>query len=302
MLYFILFLILFLTYLIFFANKISLKVVRIKTLFFPTLIVIFIISLVTFSNSCYQSASEGFMLWVSNVIPSLLPFFICIELLKHTTFMQTIGKILEPIIKPLFNVPGCGAFALAMGISSGYPTGAKIVSNLRKEKLCSKVEGERLLAFTNTSGPLFIIGAVGIAMFNDSKIGFLLLLTHFLSAITVGIIFRNYKKATTTKDIISQNNIKSNNKITFKNLGNIMGESIKNSINTLLLIGGYIVFFSVLGTILQETGIINYFSHLINKFLKIFDFNTSMSKGIIEGILEVTGRNKNIIKFRKYNV
>lgn len=291
MLYFILFLILFFIYLIFFSRTISLRVIRLKKLIFPVFIIVFIVLLVTFSSSCYQSAYNGFMLWVNNVIPSLLPFFICIELIKYTNFMQVVGRVLEPIMKPLFNVPGCGAFALAMGISSGYPTGAKIVSNLRKDKLCTKVEGERMLAFTNTSGPLFIIGAVGVAMFNDSKIGLLLLLTHFLSAITVGIIFKNYKKSPKTTDIISQNNIKSNNKITLKNLGNLMGISIKNSIDTLLLIGGYIVFFSVLGTILSETGIINYCSHIINRFLDLFDFDNSMSTGIIEGILEVTGRN-----------
>lgn len=63
-------------------------------------------------------------------------------------------------MKPLFNVPGEGAFPLIMGIISGYPVGAKIVTNFRKENICTKEEAERLLTFTNNSGPLFIIGTV----------------------------------------------------------------------------------------------------------------------------------------------
>lgn len=47
-----------------------------------------------------------------------------------------------------------------MGIISGYPVGAKIVTEFRKNGECTKAEAERLLAFTNNSGPLFIIGTV----------------------------------------------------------------------------------------------------------------------------------------------
>ncbi len=146
-----------------------------------------IISLIIFSNSSYCVAQNAFMLWVNNIIPSLLPFFICIELLKQTPFINIIGKLLTPIMRPIFNVPGSGAFPLAMGISSGYPTGAKITSELYKSNEFTKVEAERLIAFTNTSGPLFIVGAVGIGMFNSQRIGLLLLLTHFFGSLTCRI-------------------------------------------------------------------------------------------------------------------
>ena len=63
-------------------------------------------------------------------------------------------------MRPLFGVPGEGAFALIMGTISGYPMGAKIVADLKEKESVNKVEAERLLAFTNNSGPLFVIGAV----------------------------------------------------------------------------------------------------------------------------------------------
>ena len=68
-------------------------------------------------------------------------------------------------MRPIFNVPGQSAYALLLGIISGYPVGAKIVTDLRNSNLCTKDEGERMLCFTNNSGPLFIIGTVGITLF-----------------------------------------------------------------------------------------------------------------------------------------
>ncbi len=55
---------------------------------------------------------------------------------------------------------GIGAYAFIMGIISGYPVGASIVTEFRNSGECSKAEAERLLSFTNNSGPLFIIGTV----------------------------------------------------------------------------------------------------------------------------------------------
>ena len=43
-------------------------------------------------------------------------------------------KLLSKIMRPLFNVPGEGAYAFIMGVISGYPVGAKIVSDFYKKR------------------------------------------------------------------------------------------------------------------------------------------------------------------------
>ena len=169
-----------------------------------------------------------------------------------------------------------------MGITSGYPVGAKVAKDLYKDDLLTKVEAERLISFTNSSGPLFIIGAIGTGMFLDSKIGLLLFITHFLASITVGIIFRNYKKSNSTLNIIPQVSIKSKSYDTLKlqNLGKFMGSAIQNSISTLLMILGYMVFFAVLSNILATTGISNLFNFVIEYILNIFNISIDLSSGI----------------------
>lgn len=136
----------------------------------PSIFVIFTICLVLFSKENLSATKSGLTLWANSVVPALLPFFIATELLSYTNVTEVIGRLLNRYMKPIFNVPGIGAYAFVMGIISGYPVGAKIVTKFRQDGLCTKAEAERLLAFTNNSGPLFIIGTVGITMFGNTLV------------------------------------------------------------------------------------------------------------------------------------
>lgn len=286
MLYFFIFILLSFVYLLFFACKNNIKTIKLKRCIFPIALLTIMFAIIVLSQNAYKSAQNAFMLWVNNVIPSLLPFFICIELLKQTNFINFIGKLLTPIMRPIFNVPGSGAFALVMGITSGYPVGAKVASDLYKDNLCSKIEAERLISFTNSSGPLFIISSVGIGMFNNEEIGLMLLFTHFLASLTVGIIFKHYK-SNSTSNIISHSNKKANN-INLSNIGMYMAEAINKSISTLLLICGYIVFFAVLNEILTVTLLRN--------------INNDLIISLINGFLEITSGLKKISLLENYKL
>lgn len=266
-------------------------IIKLKRNIIPILFLTFTAGLLIFSKSNLPAVKNGLQLFATSVIPSLFPFFVATELLMHTNILNYIGALFNCFMKPLFNVSGKGAFALVMGIVSGYPVGAKIATNFRQNNICSKEECERLLSFTNNSGPLFIIGTVGIGMFGNSTIGVLLLTTHLLASITVGIIFRFWKRNKNSYDNIKNNKIHTsgNNKlVNFYNLGEVLAESITNSISTILMIGGFIVLFSSIISILNASGIMNLivttFSPLFN-FLKI---DTSFIHGIFTGILEIT--------------
>ena len=193
-------------------------------------------------------------------------------------------------MKPLFNIRGEGAFALAMGIISGYPVGAKIASNFRQNNICTKEECERLLSFTNNSGPLFIIGTVGILMFKSTTIGILLFITHFLSSISVGIIFRFWKINKKSNDYMKHSKINNDKykNVSIKNLGEVMAESITSAISTILLIGGFIVLFANVISILKSSGILNNIALFINPVFKLININTSFCVPLISGFIEIT--------------
>lgn len=152
----------------------------IKKHILPSLFVLFTICLIIFSKENLSATKNGLLLWANSVVPALLPFLIATELLSHTTVVNFIGKLLNKYMKPIFNVPGIGAYAFIMGIISGYPVGAKIVTEFRKNGNCSRAEAERLLAFTNNSGPLFIIGTVGVSMFGNTLIRIIIVYNSYI--------------------------------------------------------------------------------------------------------------------------
>ena len=259
-------------------------VFKIKSLILPSLICIFILFLLMFSKNNLAAAKSGLELWANSVLPSLLPFFIATELLGYTNIVPMRGRFFSKLMRPIFNVPGEGAFAFLMGIISGYPVGAKIVANLKENKLCNKVEAERLIAFTNNSGPLFIVGTVGIGLFYNSSIGLILFCTHILSCITVGFLFRWWGKS---KEKYLRNSSYSieNNILSFCNLGEVLSKSIISSINTILMIGGFVVLFSIIISMLNTSHILHVLSSHV---LSVLHIPEDFSLSILTGFIEVT--------------
>ena len=264
-------------------------ILKLKKMFIPICICLFTIFLLLFSNSNLSSAKIGLTLWANSVVPSLLPFFIATELLTYTNVISMLGKLLNKFMSPIFNVPGEGAFPFIMGIISGYPMGAKIISNFKAQGICTNIEAERLIAFTNNSGPLFIIGTVGIGLFKDTATGLLLFITHILACITVGFIFRWWKSGKRKRTYLLEE--KSNytpSKISISNLGEVLANSIMSAINTIFLIGGFIVLFSVIISILQSSKILGLLSNFIHPILNILGIPSNYASGILTGILELT--------------
>ena len=223
----------------------------INTILYLIIILWFLFNIIAFPQNCMKAAHNGLLTWSNIVIPSLLPFFITSELLIGLGFVDFIGILLEPAMSPIFNVSGKGAFPLTMSITSGYPVGVKIVSNLRKNNHITKIEAQRLLSFCSTSGPIFMIGAIATGMLNNPLISPLIIFPHYLAALTIGLIFKYYKRNVQIKPIRYNQNIfkialrklfesrEKNN----KPLGLLLSNAVKEGINSMLLIGGFIVFY-----------------------------------------------------------
>ena len=55
---------------------------------------------------------KGLSLWANSVVPSLFPFFVATELLMNTNFVNVLGRFLNKIMKPLFNIRGEGEICI----------------------------------------------------------------------------------------------------------------------------------------------------------------------------------------------
>ena len=257
--------------------------ISLKRNILPIIFILFLFCLVVFSASNLSATKSGLSLWANSVVPSLFPFLVATELLSYTNVVNFISKKLDKLMRPIFNMPGASAYPLILGMLSGYPVGAKTVCQIYKEGLCTKREAELMLAYTNNSGPLFIMGTVGISMFGSSTIGLILLFTHILASISVGIIFgkkigKKYKELNKDYVKVTYKNV------SFSNLGEVLSNSIIISIKTVLMIGGFVVIFSVIISILKNSGILNFLTKILSPILG----NSNFISGTLSGIIELT--------------
>lgn len=183
---------------------------------------------------------ESLILCAFTIIPTLFPFFVISGIMVNTGIITALGKVLSPISKLLFKTSGKGAVVFIIGIVCGYPTGAKVIADMCKSKSLDKSEGERLLAFCNNSGPLFVIGAVGNAMLKNHALGVALYIIHAISAVLTGVLFRFFAKET---------NIRQDGKFYACSLAEAVSKSVESGVKSILNVCGYVVFFGIFSAV-----------------------------------------------------
>lgn len=245
------------------------------------------ILMVLFPRESLTASKYGIDLWFNNVLPALLPFFVCTKVMTRLGVSKIIGRFLEPIMRPIFRVPGEASFIFAVSITSGYPIGIKLISEMRQKQTITRNEAERMLSFCSTSGPLFILGAVGVGMFGNTALGWSIAFSHFCGALLNGFIFRFYGKS---KSFYQDRNSFSEvfkearrNSRSSQPFIVFLGEAILDSFKTLLLICGYIILFSILVTLLGKMSFFHFFSHL-----DFFNVNHKVLSAYLKGFFEMT--------------
>lgn len=254
------------------------------------IIFLLIISIIQQPSLAMNSAKEGLYSWFNILLPSLFPFLVLSDLVISLGIIDFFGKLLGSLMKPIFNVPGQGAFPFLMTLVSGYPVGAKLTSSLRTKKIITKTEADRLISFTSTSGPLFIIGAVAVGMLGNNDIGLLMLLPHYLGALTVGLLFRFYRANKYLpnhyhKSPLSRSSKTFNSQPSINGLGNIISKSVQDSMNSIILIGGFIIIYSVIIDFLLILKPVNQLNLLFSHWLNI---PVEVLEGFISGLIELT--------------
>ncbi len=268
---------------------------QLKKIILIIIIFLLVISIIIFPNHVFKAAQSGVNTWFNIVFPALLPFFIGAELLIQLGVIRFLGILLEPIIRPIFNIPGEGSFVFAMSVTSGYPMGAKLTSELRKQGVFTKGEAQRLLAFCSTSGPLFMIGAVAVGMFNNIQLGIIIAVSHYIGAIITGLCFRFYKPDHDKLKISEKKNYfkKALKELWFLSqkkqdpFGMILGSAVKKGVESLLIVGGFIILFSVIIRLLDVLGIIKILSSIFIS-LGVSSNSTNIVEAVISGIFEMT--------------
>ena len=227
---------------------------RIKANWISIFILSLILILLLFPILATNAAREGLEIWLFNVFPSLLPFMIIANLLRKFS-INFFSKIFSPVMR-IFNLPKSAGAAFALSFFSGYPIGAKIISEMHIEGHIDKKSAQNAIGFMNNAGPLFILGAIS-TMLNSINIAYFLLFINFLSALILGFFLGIFNK--------NNNIIKKNSNINIKNkpFYEEFIDSAINAMQSMMLIGAFIIIFSILSAIFSKIVLIDGLSYAI---------------------------------------
>ena len=212
--------------------------------------ILFLILLLCFPQIVVTGSKYGVCLWLQELLPTLLPFFIAIGLLK-TSFPSLVSK------KPL----------LLLGILCGYPTGAILVASQYEAGRLSPAAAYFYLGFVNNPSPMFVLAFCGQGILKESlSQSFLLFVLLILCSFTGSAIFYVFAKQKATKKPAFPLHICSEPAMAER-----LDQIILESFSTIVKVGGYVIIFSILG-----------------KFISTLCEQNALAQILCTGALEIT--------------
>ncbi|MEG7531392.1 MAG: nucleoside recognition protein, partial [Hungatella sp.] len=188
----------------------------------------------------YEGAKRGLLLWSQTILPSLLPFMICSNMIVAWDAMHLLTFPLRPLLHQVMRLSDGGSYILIAGLLCGYPMGAKTCSEFLEDRQITSAEGAYLLSICNHPSPMFLLGYVASGLDQHLSIVWILI-ALYLPILPISLLSRRiYGISKPCKSSKASTKEKSSFDFT-----------MMNSIEVMVKIGGYIMLFSILANFLQ---------------------------------------------------
>lgn len=192
----------------------------------------------------FDAAKRGLLLWFEQLIPSLLPFIICsnllVALLGNMSHPASRSGKVSAFTKRFLGLSPMGIYALCMGQLCGYPAGAKITADLFMRNQISKKEANYLLMIANQASPAFLASYLTVyTLENPALLIPVFCIFYGAALISACIIHFLPQKQRMTNAQIACAEAK-------QSLMQLIDYSIVDGFSTMVRVGGYVILFSIL--------------------------------------------------------
>ncbi|OXM84626.1 nucleoside recognition domain-containing protein [Paenibacillus rigui] len=258
---------------------------RLTTLVLGGLALLLVVSIILFPDQAFQSSLQGLTLWWKLVFPALLPFLIITEIVRGMGILHGLGALFDPLLRTLFRLPGISGWAIALGFTAGAPSGAVAVSKLRRDRLISREEAERLLSMSHVLSPVFLVTIVGVGFLHHAQTGLALAIIHYGTALLLGLWQRMTQPRVpaqpdvvvnrrSAESVFNGQNLLTRGMTALKNaqaedgrtFGKLLGDSVVHAVQQLMVIGGLMMMFSVLIHVVSLSQVIPFAAHVLSAF------------------------------------
>lgn len=229
-------------------------------------------------KAVFNGASEGLLLWFQIILPTLFPFILITDLMIYTNTIRSISNIISPLISRIFKTSANGSFAVVAGFLCGYPMGAKVTADLIQTKKISLQEGKYLLSFCNNASPVFIMNFIVWKTLGRQDLTIPTILLILGVPACLSFLFRRFYLG----EYRTFPNITATENVPKKHNGNVVDQCIMDAVDAITMVGGYIIIFSILISVVQyyspEHSLIRYALpclEMSNGILMLKEFNLS---------------------------
>ncbi len=160
---------------------------KLKNIFKTALFIFALYILLFHGNLLREGISNGLILCVSVVIPSLYTFIVFSTFIVNTNFFAMLKSTIPAAIPKIFKMNRSEFLAFFISLIGGYPSGAKLIYEMSESGEITKKRAAELLPFFISAGPAFIITGIGLSFYNSSIIGFILFTSHTLASLVLPI-------------------------------------------------------------------------------------------------------------------
>ncbi len=219
-------------------------------------------------------ALQGLLYCGNILIPSLFPFMVLSAFIVQSGMSDFTGKLLLPVSRKIFNVSGGVGSVILLGMTGGFPVGAKGVVTLYNENKISLKTAQQLTMFLVGAGPGFVVLVVGKSLYNSVTVGLLMWLCQMLAQIILGIFACRRLEYVAAK----------NKKINSMSISNSLVYATDSGINSMMSLCGLVVVFSCIFGLCEDIHLIEF----ITATLKRLGIPEGMTSSVLNVLWEVT--------------
>ena len=247
---------------------------RLKTALSFSVTAVGFLLLVLLPAEAADGALRGLRVCGGVIVPALFPFLVFSGLISSLGMPAALAAALRPLLRALGRSP-YAAGPLLLGLLGGYPVGASALAALVQDGRIAPQEAERLLPCCNNTGPAFIIGVAGSAVFGSAKIGARLYLCHILAAVTLPLLTGGASAPDLEAPPLS---------LGTADFTDCFPDCVRSAAATTIRLCAFVVFFSVLTALLDAAGV---FSSLSAALALRFGTGLQFPHALLSGLLEL---------------
>lgn len=237
------------------------------------------------------ACAEGIALWAKVVLPALLPFLVLTAWIARSSMIVGLGRKLSPLLRRC-GLPAASAGAFLLSIVSGYPVGSRVVADLQRRGEIGRADAERLSILCSTSGPMFILGSVGNAMFGGGKAGAVLLSAHLFGVLAIALPVLLFRKRSAAAEpspspAAQRSAARAIRAPQARAPSDTLGETVREAVLSVLCVGGFIALANVALCAAEDLLLLAPPRALAELCLRPFGAQ-ACAEGIVYGLIEAT--------------